>query len=157
MKLKKIDIDGFGVWNGLAIDDLADTTTVVYGPNEAGKTTLMQFVRAVLYGFTPERRKKYLPPVNGGQPGGRLVLADAVGQFHLHRTASLSDRPDEAGPLAIIDDRGEPPHAAGATSVTPTAARGAHRGERATVGVPRRDKGRPPDGVVQAIVTASSR
>jgi uncharacterized protein YhaN len=112
MKLKTIDIDGFGVWNGLAIDDLADTTTVVYGPNEAGKTTLMQFVRAVLYGFTPERRKKYLPPVNGGQPGGRLVLADAVGQFHLNRTASLTDRPDEAGPLAIIDDRGEPRDAA---------------------------------------------
>ncbi len=108
MKLKKIDIDGFGVWNGLAIDDLADTTTVVYGPNEAGKTTLMQFIRAVLYGFTPERRKKYVPPVNGGGPGGRLLLADAVGQFHIHRTAALSDLPDNPGPLAIIDDRGEP-------------------------------------------------
>jgi uncharacterized protein YhaN len=107
MKLKSIDIDGFGVWNGLAIDDLADTTTVVYGPNEAGKTTLMQFVRAVLYGFTPERRKKYLPPVNGGQPGGRLRLADAVGEFHLHRTASLTDSPDQCGPLSIVDDRGE--------------------------------------------------
>jgi uncharacterized protein YhaN len=108
MKLKKIDIDGFGVWNGLAIDDLADSTTIVYGPNEAGKTTLMQFVRAVLYGFTPERRKKYLPPVNGGQPGGRLLLADAVGQFHIHRTASVTDPSDEPGPLSIIDDRGEP-------------------------------------------------
>ena len=100
MKLKKIDIDGFGVWNGLAIDDLADTTTIVYGPNEAGKTTLMQFVRAVLCGFTPERRKKYLPPVNGGQPGGRLLLADAVGQFHVHRSAAASDLPDDAGPAA---------------------------------------------------------
>ena len=108
MKLKKIDIEGFGVWNGLAIDDLADTTTVVYGPNEAGKTTLMQFVRAVLYGFTPERRKKYVPPVNGGNPGGRLLLADAVGQFHIHRTASITDLPEVPGPLSIIDDRGEP-------------------------------------------------
>ncbi len=108
MKLKKIDIDGFGVWNGLAIDDLADTTTIVYGPNEAGKTTLMQFVRAVLYGFTPERRKKYLPPVNGGQPGGRLLLADAVGEFRIQRSASVTDLHDDAGPLSIIDDRGEP-------------------------------------------------
>jgi uncharacterized protein YhaN len=108
MKLKKIDIDGFGVWNGLVIDDLADTTTVVYGPNEAGKTTLMQFVRAVLYGFTPERRKKYMPPVNGGKPGGRLLLADAVGQFDVQRLASATDLPDNPGPLAIIDDRGEP-------------------------------------------------
>lgn len=107
MKIKTIDIDGFGVWNGLAIEGLSDQTTVVYGPNEAGKTTLMQFVRAVLYGFTPERRKKYLPPVNGGAPGGRLLLADAVGSFLAHRTASLTDAVDDGGPLSLVDDRGE--------------------------------------------------
>ena len=54
MRVKTIDIDGFGVWNGLALEDLSDHATVVYGRNEAGKTTLMQFVRAVLYGFTPD-------------------------------------------------------------------------------------------------------
>jgi uncharacterized protein YhaN len=107
MKIKTIDIDGFGVWKTLKIDELTDTMTVVYGPNEAGKTTLMQFVRAVLYGFTPERRKKYLPPVHGGRPGGRLRLADAVGQFHIHRTAAPGDLPDDCGPMSIIDDRGE--------------------------------------------------
>ena len=107
MKIKTIDIDGFGVWNGLKIEDLTDNTTVVYGPNEAGKTTLMQFVRAVLYGYTPERRKKYLPPVNGGKPGGRLLLGDAVGQFLAHRTASVMDLPEDAGQLTIVDDRGE--------------------------------------------------
>ena len=107
MKIKTIDIDGFGVWNGLALGDLSDQTTVVYGPNEAGKTTLMQFVRAVLYGFTPDRRKKYLPPVNGGQPGGRLLLADAVGRFLAHRTAALTDAADDCGPLSLVDDRGE--------------------------------------------------
>ena len=48
MRIKNIDIDGFGVWNGLSIEELSDQATVVYGPNEAGKTTLMQFVRAVL-------------------------------------------------------------------------------------------------------------
>ncbi|MEX2176712.1 MAG: AAA family ATPase [Pirellulaceae bacterium] len=107
MKIRTIDIDGFGVWNGLKIDELADTTTVVYGPNEAGKTTLMQFVRAVLYGFTADRRKKYLPPVNGGRPGGRLLLADAVGQFLAHRSAELTDLPDDSGSLSLVDDRGE--------------------------------------------------
>ena len=45
----------------------------------------MQFVRAVLYGFTPERRKRYLPPVNGGQPGGRLRVANEFGTFTVHR------------------------------------------------------------------------
>ena len=65
MRIKHIEIEGFGVWKGLTLEDLSDRATVIYGPNEAGKTTLMQFVRAVLYGFTPERRKRYLPPVYG--------------------------------------------------------------------------------------------
>lgn len=108
MRFKTIDIDGFGVWNGLKLDDLSDHATVVYGPNEAGKTTLMQFVRAVLYGFTPERRKRYLPPVNGGRPGGRLQVGNEFGTFMLHRQGSVTDLPEDQGPLQIIDDRGEP-------------------------------------------------
>src|SRR6478672_3183173 len=90
MRIKAIDIDGFGVWNGLQIDELSDHATVVYGPNEAGKTTLMQFVRAVLYGFTPERRKRYLPPVNGGKPGGRMKVANEFGAFTIGRTIELA-------------------------------------------------------------------
>jgi uncharacterized protein YhaN len=112
MRIKAIEIDGFGVWNGLQIDEIADHTTVIYGPNEAGKTTLMQFVRAVLYGFTPERRKRYLPPVHGGTPGGRLRVANEFGAFTLRRQGSVSDLPDDAGLLQIIDDRGEPRDAA---------------------------------------------
>ena len=112
MRVKTIDIDGFGVWNGLVIEDLSDNATVVYGRNEAGKTTLMQFVRAVLYGFTPERRKRYLPPVNGGRPGGRLKVANEFGSFVLHRQGSVTDLPEDRGQVQIIDDRGEPRDAA---------------------------------------------
>ena len=112
MRIKNIDIDGFGVWNGLSIDELSDQATVVYGPNEAGKTTLMQFVRAVLYGFTPERRRKYLPPVNGGKPGGKLRLANEFGSFTVHRGSNITDLADELGSVEIIDDRSEPRDAA---------------------------------------------
>ena len=112
MRIKNIHIDGFGVWNALAIDELSDQATVVYGPNEAGKTTLMQFVRAVLYGFTPDRRRKYLPPVNGGKPGGELRIANEFGSFTVHRGSSPSDLPEDQGLVAIIDDRGEPRDAA---------------------------------------------
>jgi uncharacterized protein YhaN len=108
MRIKQIDIDGFGVWNGLKLEELADHATVVYGPNEAGKTTLMQFVRAVLYGFTPERRKRYLPPVNGGKPGGRLRLANEFGAFTVNRYSQPGDAPDDEGHVEIIDDRNEP-------------------------------------------------
>src|SRR5262249_40346568 len=100
-------IDGFGVWKGLALEELSDQATVIYGPNEAGKTTLMQFVRAVLYGLTPERRKRYLPPVHGGQPGGMMQVANEFGWFKLRRTGSLNDLPDDTGLMEITDDRGE--------------------------------------------------
>src|SRR5262249_13693291 len=118
MRIKLTDIDGSGVWNGPQIDDFSDHATVVSGPNEAGKTTLMQFVRAVLYGFTPDRRKRYLPPVNGGAPGGRLRLANEFGAFTVHRHSGpsasdgcqLPEASDVAdlGLVEIIDDRGEP-------------------------------------------------
>src|SRR4029077_2826041 len=107
MRIKTIDIDGFGVWKGLTLEDLSDHATVIYGPNEAGKTTLMQFVRAVLYGLTPERRKRYLPPVHGGQPGGRMKVANEFGWFTLHRSGSTEDLIDYPGSMEIIDDRGE--------------------------------------------------
>ena len=52
MKVKDIQIDGFGVWTGLSVDSLPEGMTLFYGPNEAGKTTLMQFVRAMLYRYS---------------------------------------------------------------------------------------------------------
>ncbi len=88
MKVREITIDGFGVWTGLALADLDDHLNVFYGPNEAGKTTLLQFVRAMLYGFSTERRKRYLPPVHGGRSGGRLQLATPDGTFTVDRHAA---------------------------------------------------------------------
>ena len=61
MKIKNIHVDGFGVWKGLNVDAVSEDMTVFYGRNEAGKTTLMQFVRSMLYGFSPERVRRYLP------------------------------------------------------------------------------------------------
>src|SRR5438552_2603791 len=107
MRIKSIEIDGFGVWKGLTLEELPNQATVIYGPNEAGKTTLMQFVRAVLYGLTPERRKRYLPPVHGGQPGGQLQVANEFGSFRLERRGDVNDLIDNPGSLEIIDDRGE--------------------------------------------------
>src|SRR5437868_7641461 len=104
MSIRSSDIDGFGVWHALALGALSEHATVIYGANEAGKTAVMQFVRAVLYGFTPERRKRYLPPVNGGQPGGRLRVHNEFGSFTIERRPEIGDLADS---LQIIDDRGE--------------------------------------------------
>ncbi len=85
MNLTELKIDGFGVWRGLEIHGLSAGLNVFYGPNEAGKTTLMQFARAVLYGFSPERRARYLPSVRGGRGGGSLGASTRAGSFRISR------------------------------------------------------------------------
>ncbi len=95
MKITDLEIDGFGVWHNLKLTGLSRKVTVFYGPNEAGKTTVMQFIRSVLYGMTPQRRKRYLPPVDGGQPGGALGIFEGELNF---RASRIADRgPDDVG------------------------------------------------------------
>ena len=108
MRIKDIQVDGFGVWNNLKLGELPPGVTVLYGPNEAGKTTLMQFVRTVLYGFSPQRRTRYLPPVFGGKPGGRVRVADGSGEFLLQRYASPEDGEEDRGHLSVVDGYGLP-------------------------------------------------
>lgn len=87
MRITDVHVDGFGVWSDLKVDDLPENITVFFGRNEAGKTTLMQFLRTVLYGFTSDRRQRYLPPVHGGRPGGTLRVHGAGGTFDVRRHA----------------------------------------------------------------------
>ncbi len=91
MRIRDIKVNGFGVWNDVSVDGLPGEVTLFYGRNEAGKTTLMQFVRAVLYGFSPERKKLYMPPVFGGEAGGTLHVENHSGEFVVERTLDDDD------------------------------------------------------------------
>lgn len=105
MKIKDLHIDGFGVWTGLSVDSLPDGMTLFYGPNEAGKTTVMQFLRSMLYGFTPERREKYLPPLYGGTPGGAVRVTGPGGGYQIRRHAKMTDDND-IGKLSVTGKDG---------------------------------------------------
>lgn len=105
MKIKDIQVDGFGVWTGLSVDSLGEGMTLFYGPNEAGKTTLMQFLRAMLYGFTPQRRERYLPPIHGGSPGGAVRVTGPGGGYEIRRHSQLTDT-DVTGRLAVTGQDG---------------------------------------------------
>lgn len=90
MNITGLGIDGYGIWSGLRLEGLSDGLNVLFGPNEAGKTTLLQFIRSVLYGFSPARRR-YFPPLRGGRPGGSVDLAGPNGRFRLKRHDQISD------------------------------------------------------------------
>ena len=103
MKITDLQIDGFGVWKGLAAEKLSDNLTVFCGDNEAGKTTMMQFCRAMMFGFSNERLEKYTPPVYGGLAGGSLEVSSTEGAFEVQRFVDPNRHSDPIGDLIVTD------------------------------------------------------
>jgi len=84
VRITALEVDGFGVWSDLKLDNLSEGLNVFYGQNEAGKTTLLEFIRSMLYGFSPTRRR-YLPPGAQDRSVGSLYVTTANGRFQLSR------------------------------------------------------------------------
>ncbi len=101
MKITGLEIDGYGIWTGLKLQGLSEGLNVLYGPNEAGKTTLLQFIRSALYGFSPARRR-YFPPLRGGEPGGSIDLATPNGPFQLRRHDDQTGQAGNQERLALV-------------------------------------------------------
>jgi uncharacterized protein YhaN len=72
---KGVRVGNFGVWRERTLPPLGPGLNLLYGPNEAGKTTLLLFLRAMLFGF--DRQSVTL---DGAEPGGALTLADDQGR-----------------------------------------------------------------------------
>lgn len=51
MHLKRLKIHRFGHLAGMELEGLSPGLNLIYGPNEAGKSTVVEAVRAALYGF----------------------------------------------------------------------------------------------------------
>ena len=80
MRIERLELDGFGRFSGAGWD-LGPGLTVVLGANEAGKTTLLNGIRALLFGFEATRDgRAWYPAFAGGRRGGRLVLLTAAGE-----------------------------------------------------------------------------
>ena len=103
MKITDIQLDSFGHWKGLQIPEVSPGITVVYGPNEAGKSTILHLIRAVLYGFSAEHHARFVPPLHPGSIGGHLKVAGAQGRFQLQRWLPLTGalQQDQSGDLEI--------------------------------------------------------
>ncbi len=75
MRIKEIYIDGFGKFHKFHLEGLDKGLNIIEGRNEAGKTTLLHFLRYTLFGY-PSRKSKRLQyePLNGGRHGGRIGI-----------------------------------------------------------------------------------
>ena len=57
MRIDDINVDGFGQFHGARLRAGAGLT-VIRGPNEAGKTTFLAFIRAMLFGFEADATRR---------------------------------------------------------------------------------------------------
>ncbi|WPC17458.1 ATP-binding protein [Pediococcus inopinatus] len=92
MKILKINVYGFGKWQDQKFD-LAQNLTFFSGPNEAGKSTLRQFILSVLFGFRTKRgADRYLryEPKDGSKYGGELLVEHNGAHYLLTRVKGKS-------------------------------------------------------------------
>ena len=109
MRITGLRIDRFGVWSDLTMDNLGEGMTVFFGPNEAGKSTLMQYIRTILYGFAPNRCERFLAkPRESGillpdnrQPGGSLFIASRDSNYHVRRHADPMEPLESPGKVTV--------------------------------------------------------
>ena len=103
MRLHELYIDGFGHFQDRHLGPLDSSINVLYGPNEAGKSTLLAFIRTVLFGFKRSGRREFYPPLSGGRHGGRIEFSDDEGRVY---TLERREGP-HGGPYVLRTDSGE--------------------------------------------------
>lgn len=103
MRLSELYIDGFGRFRDVSIGPFESRVVILYGANEAGKTTLLEFVRTMLFGFPSRHRALHYPALAGGRHGGRLmVFDDACNPYVIERHAG-----PKGGPVSVKNDTGQ--------------------------------------------------
>lgn len=74
MKLRRLDLKAFGPFTDqtLLFDSSGPGLHVIYGPNEAGKSSSLRALKALLYGFHPQTPDNFLHSYNQLLVGGSL-------------------------------------------------------------------------------------
>ena len=76
MRIAGLYINGFGVFRDIKIDNLNPGINIFVGNNESGKSTLLGFIRSILFGFPDGRSSENsYPPLAGGRHGGNIIIS----------------------------------------------------------------------------------
>ncbi len=104
MKIKQVHIDGFGKWHDQDFS-FTNNPVLIYGANEAGKTTLAAFILSILFGFADGRGKnkyqQYIPKDGSGYGGSLTVIADQH-QYVIKRVKGKN-----GGKVTITNEKGK--------------------------------------------------
>ena len=101
MRIARIEAIAYAAIGGRVVEP-EPGLTVIHGPNESGKSSTMQLIRGVLFGFPALRGEgPRREPKGGGQRSGRIDIVTEDGRrFRVERTHGSS--------VVITDDQGEP-------------------------------------------------
>jgi len=108
MFIRDLHVDGYGALHDVHVS-FRTPLSVVYGPNEAGKSTLLRFIRSMLYGI-PSRKEPVErgEPVSGGRHGGRMAILGSDGRERmLERYASDGSGRRSPGGGLIVRETGD--------------------------------------------------
>ncbi len=100
MRIHELEVDQFGVWKEVTLPFHDRGVTVLYGPNEAGKSTLMRFIRGVLYGFQPSDE------VDASRRRERVVCSGALKVSHQGKSYRIR-RVSEKGTRGVLEINGQ--------------------------------------------------
>ena len=105
MRLTHLHVAGYGRYCEFSLAELSLRLTVLLGANDAGKTTLLWFIRQVLFGFPDGRSSdpRY-PPLRGGRHGGSLGVVDGMDRdYRIERYAG-----SRGGTVTVTREGGAP-------------------------------------------------
>ncbi len=106
MKIKKIKIISYGKFKDKEIE-FKDGVNIIYGKNESGKSTVMSFIKGMLYGFSGRgtspsvnERKKYTPWDGSRVAGEITILTDDGRELLISRVCGKTQSSDK---MEVID------------------------------------------------------
>src|SRR5271157_365434 len=105
MWVEEISIESFGACKHVMISNLGPGLTVIVGPNEAGKSTILEFMRCIFFGFRKKsgRTNIYETPEGTPRRGWMTVRTGQSGRLRIQRTEKVGCK---EGILTISDEMG---------------------------------------------------
>ncbi|MDR1558681.1 MAG: AAA family ATPase [Clostridiales bacterium] len=111
MNIKRIEIDAFGKFNKFVLD-FSEGFQIIHGGNEDGKTTLMDFIKLMLYSKADtvrslqSPRRKYIP-FSGRPPAGSLIVERGGQRYVIQKSIGESPGKDRARIINMSTGREE--------------------------------------------------
>ena len=97
MRIRKLDLSAFGPFTGRLIDFSSEYPDlhIVYGPNEAGKSSCLRALKSLFFGIPPRTNDNFLHPYDQLLIGGCLQKADSEELTFFRRKKMRSDLFDQ--------------------------------------------------------------